>query len=131
MAGYLLHEAQEFDCTGIIDEHYEWLENSIDGSRSRATTQTVDENGNEIWLVGISWIDTIYDKEVEKSAVVQVAHKGRPNFLKRHRPIRFKGLRLHVSARLNGSRPIPVERFTADSIIAPTATNPAITKEQN
>jgi len=132
MAGYLLADGIEFDANGLCDGVFEWTQNP-DGTSSRSAVQAVNEDGLKLWNLGISWLDEGYQgRTIEKTGIVTVASATEPT-PKRHKPLRFKNLRLHTSARLINRKAALIERFFADSWAQagsnPTA--PQVHKEQN
>jgi len=110
--GFLLADNLDiFDAVGICDPVYRW-DNSTGG---RSENQARDENNVPIWAIHISWLQTTqYGKETERSAIVEVAAPTKPE-LRRHKPIKFRGLVYQPSARLQNGRAVLQDKFTAES----------------
>jgi len=107
--GFLLADGLDlFDSNGLCDAVYRW-ENG-----ARSENQARDESGTPLWNIHVSWLSTSYGKDVERSAIVEVPSPTKPE-LRRHKPIKFRGLVYQPSARLVNGRAILQDKFMAES----------------
>jgi hypothetical protein len=109
--GYTLEAGFELDANGVVEPVTQWVEGN-DGKRVRSDAQATNDEGVPLWNIHVNWLAEEYGREVEKTAIVTVPSLEKVT-VKRHRPIRFKDLTLHVSARLNNGKAVLNEKFTA------------------